>query len=331
MKKKLRKILTVIITYLILIISTTNITFAALTELQEKATDLNHDGKLDYRDLDLIVSQPFPDRVADGVEPDDENVYYIFRDNEMMVDVDADDYIVDINQSDKSLVITDEDKLEKAIKSVYTDKQQENLLGVLHNGTFTKLQEEYNVNAIFAIAACTIESGCGTGWAAIPSSSYNWLSIQGSYKGNSVYTNRAWRSYPSFDECTLDFGDLMVNSIYYFKNNNYTVKKIAIPYCNEIWGEAVVEQMNKIYGALGISNRKKAKASSKGKCVQYYQGDYSNVPYGEGNIGDCGCGPTSFAMVASTLLGTTITPEDAVTWCGNSYYCWGARYILVVF
>ncbi|MDD5966763.1 MAG: C39 family peptidase, partial [Blautia sp.] len=33
-----------------------------------------------------------------------------------------------------------------------------------------------------------------------------------------------------------------------------------------------------------------------------------------------GCGPTSFAMVASYLTGKTITPVDAVSWCGNSYY-----------
>ena len=29
-------------------------------------------------------------------------------------------------------------------------------------------------------------------------------------------------------------------------------------------------------------------------------------------------------MVASYLTGTTITPADAVAWCGNSYYVWGA-------
>ncbi|MDD3279556.1 MAG: lysozyme family protein [Lachnospiraceae bacterium] len=52
----------------------------------------------------------------------------------------------------------------------------------------------------------------------------------------------------------------------------------------------------------------------------YNQGDYGNIPYGGGSIASSGCGPTSFAMIASYLTGTTITPIDAVSWCGNSYY-----------
>ena len=52
----------------------------------------------------------------------------------------------------------------------------------------------------------------------------------------------------------------------------------------------------------------------------YLQTDYGNIPYGEGSIASSGCGPTSFAMIASYLTGTTITPIDAISWCGNSYY-----------
>lgn len=52
----------------------------------------------------------------------------------------------------------------------------------------------------------------------------------------------------------------------------------------------------------------------------YLQTDYGNIPYGGGSIASSGCGPTSFAMIASYLTGTTITPADAVAWCGNSYY-----------
>ena len=60
-----------------------------------------------------------------------------------------------------------------------------------------------------------------------------------------------------------------------------------------------------------------------GDFTQYYQTDYSNVSYGSGSIASCGCGPTSFAMVASTLLKKQITPADAVSWCGNKYYVSG--------
>lgn len=52
----------------------------------------------------------------------------------------------------------------------------------------------------------------------------------------------------------------------------------------------------------------------------YLQTDYGNIPYGGGSIASSGCGPTSFAMVASYLTETTISPIDAVSWCGNSYY-----------
>ena len=52
----------------------------------------------------------------------------------------------------------------------------------------------------------------------------------------------------------------------------------------------------------------------------YLQTDYGNIPYGGGSIASSGCGPTSLAMIASYLTDTTITPADAVAWCGNSYY-----------
>ena len=54
----------------------------------------------------------------------------------------------------------------------------------------------------------------------------------------------------------------------------------------------------------------------------YYQGDY-DYPYGDDTIAGSGCGPTSFAMIASDYLGRDITPVDAVSWCGNTYYVGG--------
>lgn len=64
--------------------------------------------------------------------------------------------------------------------------------------------------------------------------------------------------------------------------------------------------------------------NASGDFVQYYQNDYSDVSYGSGSIASCGCGPTSFAMVATKLSGKSITPKDAIEWCGNSYYVSGA-------
>lgn len=55
----------------------------------------------------------------------------------------------------------------------------------------------------------------------------------------------------------------------------------------------------------------------------YDQKDYSGVPFGGGSIATSGCAPTSFAMVASYLLGREVTPVDAI-WCGNQFYVPGA-------
>lgn len=78
------------------------------------------------------------------------------------------------------------------------------------------------------------------------------------------------------------------------------------------------------YHVLGSSGGIGTYPANGMKIPHYLQTDYANVSYGSSNIAACGCGPTSFAMVASYLTGTTITPADAVAWCGNSYYVWGA-------
>lgn len=78
------------------------------------------------------------------------------------------------------------------------------------------------------------------------------------------------------------------------------------------------------YHVLGSSGGIGTYPANGMKIPHYLQTDYANVPYGSSNIAACGCGPTSFAMIASYLTGTTITPADAVAWCGNSYYVWGA-------
>ena len=118
---------------------------------------------------------------------------------------------------------------------------------------FISIQTTYKVNGVFAMAVTKIESTCGTAWAAIDSSTYNWFSISGSYKGQSYHSNRDWRKYSSFSEATRDFGDLIANESFYFKAGKYTVKEIAPTYCNEEWGDSVVSYMKEIYTAAGVS------------------------------------------------------------------------------
>jgi lysophospholipase L1-like esterase len=50
------------------------------------------------------------------------------------------------------------------------------------------------------------------------------------------------------------------------------------------------------------------------------QGYYGDFPYGEGTIAGCGCGPTSWAMIVSTLTGRTVLPPEVATWAHNNGY-----------
>lgn len=59
---------------------------------------------------------------------------------------------------------------------------------------------------------------------------------------------------------------------------------------------------------------------------QYYQWNYGDYQYGPMTISSAGCGPTSFAMIASYLLDRTITPPDAIKWCGAEYFDDGTDY-----
>ena len=116
---------------------------------------------------------------------------------------------------------------------------------------FMEIQEKYQVNAAFAACVTIAESGGGTGWAAIAPYTYNWFSIKGSYHGKSYVSPTAnkgpWRWYPSFAAAVDDFGNLIANGSYYYKQNKYTVNQIGPTYCNEKWSETVNKLMKTAY------------------------------------------------------------------------------------
>lgn len=63
--------------------------------------------------------------------------------------------------------------------------------------------------------------------------------------------------------------------------------------------------------------------SPKDPSVTSYWGEY---PYGEGTILECGCGPTSFAMVVATLKNDpTITPDIVAAWAAENGYRSGSE------
>ena len=74
MKSKLLKILSIFSVFIILLCC--SYSFADFSDVQKQAADINHDGKIDSKDLDLIVDQDFPPRPQDGVKnPTGENYF----------------------------------------------------------------------------------------------------------------------------------------------------------------------------------------------------------------------------------------------------------------
>ena len=49
---------------------------------------------------------------------------------------------------------------------------------------------------------------------------------------------------------------------------------------------------------------------------------YANQPYGTDNIGGYGCGPTSMAIVVSSLTDDMVDPVEMAKWAyDNGYWC----------
>ena len=128
----------------------------------------------------------------------------------------------------------------------------------------------------------------------------------------------------------------MVRLVGSSKDEESTVAGVMNMFIRNIWDSMAVELENVINGENNITTlydikNLKSSTDESGSSgtggyeidvdgfVHYYQSDYAYVPYCEKTLAERGCGPTAFAMVATTILGKSITPEDAVTWCGRTY------------
>lgn len=151
-----------------------------------------------------------------------------------------------VNVSAGGNVVTDKSKIIAGL-AWYREINPQGYNNIVNNiDYFIQIQNQYGVNAIFGIAVAITESGAGTSWNYIASYTHNWMSLAGAYKGKSYYSNRAWRTYNSFGEATLDFGNWISKGPYYFKNGKNTVSQIAPTYCNANWGNTVNGYMNRI-------------------------------------------------------------------------------------
>lgn len=248
----------------------------------------------------------------------------------------------DINVNDESNFIKDVETLKKAF-SGYSNSSKL----VEHAQEFLDMQNKYKVNALFAAAVSITETGAGTAGNAIKTATSsnsvgatigtcwnNWFNIKAGKDSvyGLVYNGEGtshYKIYSSVGASVDNFGSNIANGSYYFTQGKYTVSDIGHVYCpnspayptqGDDWVKNTLSYINNFYNAAGIT----VSSLTSGSFVQYYQGDYADVPYGSSNLAKCGCGPTSFAMIASTLTGKTITPADAVAWCGNSYYVSGS-------
>ena len=175
----------------------------------------------------------------------------IYKDNDLKT-VTNDDIIVNVTKSVARLVLS-KDQLKTAIKACYSGQAQENLLDALD--AFYSIQQNYKVNGTFAIAVTIAESSGGTNWAAIDEKTHNWMSVQGSFSGNS-YTDgngTKWRKYTSFSQATRDFGKLIKNN--YFSEGRNTVKEVIEKYNPggaDAESDLIIKEMLKMYSAVGV-------------------------------------------------------------------------------
>ena len=87
-------------------------------------------------------------------------------------------YIVKIDEPGAAPYVENIDDL-KEILATYSNKQgASNLVGAAD--AFMQIQNEYGINALFAASVAIKESGAGTSWDLIDSSTHNWMSTQGS-------------------------------------------------------------------------------------------------------------------------------------------------------
>lgn len=135
--------------------------------------------------------------------------------------------------------------------------------------------------------------------------SYNLLANYG-------YTANSWKNATDITEATKAF----LITFERFGPKGYNMALSVLP------KKASLAQ--KYYDMFHGKEKPAGENIQNGSFVQYYQQDYGNIKYGSSNMANCGCGPTSFAMIASTIKGTKITPADAVAWCGNKYYVTGS-------
>lgn len=268
----------------------------------------------------------------------------------------------DFDVHDESLFITDLETLKRAFQGGYSkseklvanaqaflDMQQKYKVNAIFAASVS-ITETGAGNAGNAIAYTGgTNPKTGRVWQAVGSYNgekwNNWFDVKTNSKTHYgiIYNGEGeshYKIYSSIAESIDGFGYNIAEGSYYYKEGRYTVASMGermCPNCDayptqmEDWIALTLAQITKFYNAAGKDiSSETSPGNYGGEVIRYYQNDYANVPYGNtktskyGTIATRGCGPTSFAMVATTLTGRTITPKDALSWCGDTYYVPGS-------
>jgi len=118
---------------------------------------------------------------------------------------------------------------------------------------YLKMQEKYNVNAIFAAAVAITETTAGTAGFAVKDGKNNWYNIE-CHCGNSAHGR--FESYSNAEESIEAFFKLISGSSYYFKGGNTTIYSIGMKYCENAeqdWIPNTTAFMAQMYEKVGIS------------------------------------------------------------------------------
>lgn len=165
------------------------------------------------------------------------------------------DYCVNMADSNALPACTEEQLTQIINSSKMSQEAKNNMLPLVSD--IIKYQNEYKVNAVFYISVVRKESGWGTDWAAIDSSTYNWASVKGAINGGYIDgSGTSWNKYLSFADATEKWFTLISNAEGgYFGSGLYTVQQISTIYCGtpEEWAEAVSSFIEEFYGYIDVT------------------------------------------------------------------------------
>lgn len=235
---------------------------------------------------DIVISmKTFDDTIVEHIDK-----YMIIPKSEVLDVETGEDYFTKIVPGGKNQLASQG----PSTQSVETFKTMFRNYPVLvqHAEAFIKMQETYGVNAIFAAAVSIAESSGGTNWSAIPRETHNMFSVTGTGSGkyhtgvtssSSGSSNpRKWRVYKNFDDAIMDFGYLIAEGDYYFKQNKFTVREIAKTYVGHEagpWVNTVIRVMtNALSDAKNLTPEQRKKFDKQIKDANF------NVQ--SGKIGD---------------------------------------------